>query len=72
MEMEEIVRTLASHSSRLDNLERWQESQNGSIHKVRDEVNEIRKWIMGATLGVALNLLGITATAFFLYLKVIQ
>lgn len=72
MDNETIVRNISILHTDVENLKGWQKAQNGSIHEIREDVSKMKYWIMGATLGVALNLLGITATAIFLYLKVVQ
>jgi len=63
---------VATLEANVENLVGWQKAQNGSIHKVRDEVNDIKKWMVRATLGLAMNCIGIAATAVFLYLQVVK
>lgn len=64
---EEVVNGLiagqASNTARLDNLETWQISQNGSIHRVEDDVKKLvdqfgkMGWAIAGTLfGVAVEL----------------
>jgi hypothetical protein len=50
---------MAAAETKIENLINWQESQNESIREVRQDVNKLKYWIMGATLGVALNLVGV-------------
>lgn len=50
---------MAAAETKIENLINWQESQNESIREVRQDVNRLKYWIMGATLGVALNLVGV-------------
>jgi len=50
---------MAAAEADIKNLIGWQESQNGSIKETRRDVNNLKYWIMGATLGVALNLVGV-------------
>jgi len=66
---EAVAQEIATLKSKVDNLEGWQKAQNGSIHEVRADVNKMKYWIMTATVGVALNLLGIAATATFLFMR---
>ncbi len=37
----------ARTEERLDNLERWQKSQNGTIKEVNKKVDKLQYWIMG-------------------------
>jgi len=40
------------HSEAIENLERWQAKQNGSLAKIDDRLHSLERWIM-ATLATA-------------------
>ncbi len=50
---------MAAAEAKIENLISRQESQNESVREVRQDMNKLKYWIMGATLGVALNLVGV-------------
>jgi len=60
-EVIEIGKKVAALEQAVGNLAGWQKAQNGSIKETRQDVSKLKYWIMGATLGVALNLAGIVA-----------
>jgi uncharacterized protein (UPF0548 family) len=60
-EVIELGKKVASLEQAVENLVGWQKAQNGSVKETRQDVNRLKYWIMGATLGVALNLAGIVA-----------
>jgi uncharacterized protein (UPF0548 family) len=60
-EVIELGKKVASLEQAVENLVGWQKAQNGSVKETRQDVNRLKYWIMGATLGVALNMAGIVA-----------
>lgn len=49
----ELERKVERHSEAIENLERWQAKQNGSLSKIDDRLHSLERWIM-ATLATAL------------------
>lgn len=56
MEITERVEKLeiaqARTEERLDNLEGWQKSQNGTIKEINKKVDKLQYWIMGVMAAV--------------------
>ena len=48
-----LERKVERHSEAIENLERWQAKQNGSLAKIDDRLHSLERWIM-ATLATAL------------------
>ncbi len=49
----DLERKVERHSEAIENLERWQAKQNGSLSKIDDRLHSLERWIM-ATLATAL------------------
>ncbi len=49
----DLERRVERHSEAIENLERWQAKQNGSLAKIDDRLHSLERWIM-ATLATAL------------------
>lgn len=60
-EVIDLGKKVAALEQAVGNLAGWQKAQNGSIKETRQDVSRLKYWIMGATLGVALNLAGVIA-----------
>lgn len=43
---------------RVEDLEKWQARQNGSIQRVEDDVKEIRKTLLSMTYGIVVSAIG--------------
>ncbi len=48
----DLERKVERHSEAIENLERWQAKQNGSLAKIDDRLHSLERWIM-ATLATA-------------------
>ena len=49
----DLERRIERHSEAIENLEKWQAKQNGSLAKIDDRLHSLERWIM-ATLATAL------------------
>ena len=47
MDMEEIATKISNHETRLENLEGYQEKQNGTINEVDSKVDSLRNYVRG-------------------------
>lgn len=56
-----LIKDTAANTARLDNLEVWQTSQNGAIHRVEDDVKKINDKFSKLGWAVAATLFGVTA-----------
>lgn len=57
--MDNYAAEIASHGARLDNLERWQESQNGHLVRTEAKVDKLQYWIMGQLAAMLLLALSV-------------
>lgn len=64
MDMEQIIATLAQHSERLDNLEEYQEKQNGSLQRLEAKVDKIYAWLIGVLGSVIASLILLSANLY--------
>lgn len=53
-----IIERLKGVEVRVDDLEAWQERQNGAIHRVEDAVNDIRRTLLSIMKGVLIAAVG--------------
>ena len=48
---------VAELSTRVENLERWQKRQNGSLQKIEEKMDKIYMWLIGLMGGVITSLI---------------
>jgi len=53
---------IGAHSAKIDNLERWQKTQNGQLKLLNDKIDNLRTWLTTILGLLALNLLLVIIT----------
>ena len=48
----EAIKTISGHGADIENLKRWQVSQNGSLRRIEDKVDKINKTLSDKLAGL--------------------